>query len=140
MILAGESMKRNWKIILPCIAALIWILALLLLPGIRYRDESRYSRRVEEDFFSLGMERLNCTIEEPFPLNEGDTIDVSIVRISGELTISIGEKDLEPIYEGRNPQLTFFRVTVPEDGDYLISISGKQAQGSISFQINRAAE
>ena len=42
-------------------------------------------------------ERLNRTIAEPFPLHKGDTIDVRVVRISGELTISIGEKDREPI-------------------------------------------
>ena len=103
----------------------------------RREPSSRYSRRVEEDAFSLDMERLNCTIVEPFPLNKGDTIDVSIVRVSGELMISIGEKGTAPIYEGKAQELNYFRVTVPESGDYLLSVSGKQAEGSICFQINR---
>lgn len=114
-------------------------LALGILPRIWPSNDSRYSRKVEEDFFSLGMERLNCTIEEPFSLKEGDSIDVTVVRVSGELSISIGEKDREPIYEGKNPELSSFRVSIPEDGDYLLSVSGKQAEGSISFQIARTS-
>ena len=93
---------------------------------------------MEEDFFSPDMERLNCTIEEPCSLKEGDSVDVSIVRVSGELTISIGKKGFEPIYEGRNPELSSFRVTISENGDYYLSVSGKQAEGSISFQIDRS--
>ena len=130
-------MKRKWTFIGLCSAVLVLVLALGILPSIWLSNDSRYSRKVEEDFFSLGMERLNCTIEEPFPLHKGDTIDVSVVRVSGELMISIGEKGLEPIYEGKNPERISFRVTIPEDGDYLLSVYGKQAEGSISFQINR---
>lgn len=131
-------MKKTWAIIGICFAALLLVLALIILPGIRLSNSSRYSRRVEEDLFSLGMERLNCTMEEPFALNRGDTIDVHVVRVSGELMVSIGRKDREPIYEGRNPEMSAFRVTVPEDGDYLLTVTGKRAEGSISFQINRS--
>ena len=130
-------MKRKWAIGGLCSAALVLILLIGIVPGIWPSNGSRYSRRVEEDFFSLSMDRLNCTMEEPFSLHRGDTVDVRVVRISGELTISIGEKEREPVYEGRNPELRSFRVTIPEDGDYCLSVSGKQAEGSISFQINR---
>lgn len=130
-------MRRKWTIIGICSTALVLFLALGILPRIWPSNDSRYSRKVEEDVFSLGMERLNCTIAEPFPLHKGDAIDVRVTRISGELTISIGEKDREPIYEGKNTELSSFRVTVPEGGDYLLSVSGKQAKGSIFFQIKR---
>lgn len=133
-------MRRRWAILGLCFAALVVFLAKMLLPRLWSSDESRYSRKVEENLFSLGMERLNCTIAESFSLHEGDTIDVSVVRISGELSISIAQKDRKPIYEGKNPELDSFRITVPEDGDYLLSVSGKQAEGSISFQINRTED
>lgn len=134
-------MRRNRNLIWICSAALVLalLLALMILPGIRPSAESRYSRRMEEDFFSLGMEPLNCTVAESFSLQAGDTIDVSIVHISGELLLSVGQENRDPVYTGRNPELGSFLVTIPEDGDYLISVSGKQAEGSVSFQINRAA-
>lgn len=128
------TQKRNLLWIL-C-AVLVVLLTAMLLPWLLPTQESRYTRRVEEDFFSLGMEPLNCTIAEPFTLQKGDTIDVSVARVSGELEITIVQEHREPIYEGRNPQLGSFRVTVPEDGGYLLSVTGKQAQGNISFQIN----
>lgn len=130
------TQKRNLSWIL-C-AVLVVLLTAMLLPWLLPTQESRYTRRVEEDFFSLGMEPLNCTIAESFCLQKGDTIDVSVDRVSGELEITIGQELREPIYEGRNPQLGSFRVTVPEDGSYLLSVTGKQAQGNISFQINAA--
>lgn len=132
-------MKRKGTIIGICSAALVLFLALGILPRLWLSNDSRYSRKVEEDLFSLGMERLNCTIEEPFSLKEGDSIGVSVVRVSGQLTISIGRQGQEPIYEGKNPELSSFRVSIPEDGDYLLSVSGKQAEGRISFQIMRTS-
>ncbi|MGM9537669.1 MAG: hypothetical protein ACI3VN_04990 [Candidatus Onthomonas sp.] len=133
-------MRHNRNFIWICSDALVlvFLLTLMILPKIRPSAESKYSRKVEEDFFSLGMEQLNCTIAEPFSLQEGDTIDVSIVHLSGELLLSIGQENQEPIYTGRNPELGSFQVTIPEDGNYLISASGKHAEGSVSFQINRA--
>ncbi|MGM9662768.1 MAG: hypothetical protein ACI3WR_06715 [Oscillospiraceae bacterium] len=122
-----------------CFAALALFLLLALLAGTRPRDGSGYSRRVEEDLFSLGMERLSGTAAESFFLREGDAIRVSSVLLSGEFTLSIGQEGREPIYEGRAPGPGTFQVTVPEDGDYLLSVSGKRAEGSVSFQISRAA-
>ena len=131
-------MNRKWTIVGLCAAALVMFPALGFLPRILPSNGSRYSRKVEDDFFSPDMERLNRTIEKPFSLKEGDSVDVGIVRVSGELTISVGKKGFEPIYEGRNPELSSFRVTISEDGDYYLSVSGKHAEGSISFQIDRS--
>ena len=91
-----------------------------------------------ENLYSLELELLNDTLAETFPLLEGDAVEVSLTRLSGELTISIGQENREPVYEGRNPPLGSFRVTIPEDGDYIFSVGGKNAAGSVSFQINRS--
>lgn len=136
----GKNMKRNRIIIGLCVTALAVFLTLMVLPGALPSGGSRYSRQVEEDLFSLDTGRLNGTISEPFSLEEGDTIDVRIARISGDFSITIGRENRAPIYEGRNPELGFFRVTVPEDGEYCLSVSGKRAVGSISFHINRASD
>lgn len=120
-------------------AALALLLALLVLPELRQSGGSRYTRKVDENSFALGMEQLNGTIAESFSLRAGDTVEVGVVHVSGELVLSIGQENREAIYQGRNPVLNSFRVTVPEDGDYLFSMSGKRAEGSVSFQISRKA-
>ena len=90
-------MKKKWAIIGICSAALILFLAFGILLKISPSNGSRYSRKVEENFFSLEMEQLNCTVEEPFSLNKGDVIDVSIAHVSGELALIIGERARKPI-------------------------------------------
>ena len=112
----------------------------ILISWHHYNRQVDFRQEFIENFFSLDMERLNCTIREPFSLKKGDTIDVNMVQISGELSISIGQENQEPIYEGRNPELSSFRVTIPEDGNYSLSVSGKQAERSISFQINTSSD
>ena len=129
-------MRRKWNIVLICIAAVLLISALIVLPNAISRDGSVYSRRVEEALFLLEMESLNCTVEETFYLQKGDTIDVSAADISGELSCYIGRENNTSIYEGRSPMPGAFRVTVPEDGDYIISVTGRNAKGNISFRIN----
>lgn len=137
---AAQITKRNQKGIWIGFAALVFLLAGMTLLRVMPSNESRFSRKVEDNFFSLDMERLNCTIAEPFSLKKADTIDVNVVHISGELSISIGQENQKPIYEGRNPELSSFRVTIPEDGNYSLSVSGKQAKGSISLQINTTSD
>lgn len=132
-------MKQKHKAVWICSIAIVFCIAAIIITKTWSNDGSRYSRKVEDNLFSLSMEQLNCTIAEPFSLREGDTIDVSVAHISGELSISIGQENKEPVYIGRNPELGSFQITIPEDGDYLISVSGKHAEGSISFRINRTS-
>ncbi|MGN1370513.1 MAG: hypothetical protein ACI4WX_16695 [Aristaeellaceae bacterium] len=129
-------MKKK-RIILGLFAAgLLLLLAGLILPNLWNHDGSTYDRRAEKDFFSLEMKPLNSTLSEPYALHAGDTIQVEIDLRAGELSIFIGQEGKAPVYEGRNPDLTSFRVTIPEDGTYSLSVSGKQAKGSISFRIS----
>ena len=129
-------MKHKRNIVLICIAAVLFIFAMIISVNEISRDDSVYSRRVEEDLFLLEMESLNCTVEETFYLQKGDTIDVSAAGISGELSCYIGRENNTSIYEGRSPMPGAFRITVPEDGDYIISVTGRNAKGNISFRIN----
>lgn len=131
-------MKKKQIIIGLCAAGLLLLLATLILPNLWHPDGSTYDRMAEKDFFALEMKPLNTTLSEPYALHQGDTIQVEINRTAGELSISIGQEGQAPVYEGRNPDLTSFRVTIPEDGTYSLSVTGKQAKGSISFRISGA--
>lgn len=103
----------------------------------RTPEGSRYDRKVEKDSFSVNMKGLNSTLEESFSLVAGDTVDVSITISSGEVRLSVGKTDREPVYEGVNPEPNSFRISVHEDGDYIFSVSGNKAEGNISFKINK---
>lgn len=131
--------RSRKRVVLLCGVLLILGLALLIPTAIRSSGGSRYSRRVEADFFSLDMERLNCAVSEPFPLHKGDTVEIRVARVSGRISVSVGMENREPVYEGSNPPDSF-RITVPEDGTYFLTVSGKQAEGRVSFRINPGRE
>ena len=119
-------------------AIALLVLAVLFLP--RLFGGSTFSRQAEADFFAIEMKPLSSALEESYRLRRGDAIEVSLARTDGEVSITIGQKGQTPIYEGRNPALDSFLVTVPEDGDYIITVTGKAARGSITFRILRTTE
>ena len=133
-------MNRHQKIVCACVAAGILVAALALKPVLWPPRGSIYSSKADENSYSVGMEPLNSTLSHAFSLRKGDAIDVSVAHISGEVTITITQENQRPIYEGRNPDLGSFRVNIPEDGQYLLCVAGKQAEGSVSFAISPAAE
>lgn len=133
-------MSKRQTILCVCLAAGILVAALVLRPVLWSPRSSIYSSKVDGNSYSVGMEPLNSTLSQPFSLRKGDAIDVSVAHISGEVTITIGQENQRPIYEGRNPDLGSFRVNIPEDGQYLLCVSGKQAEGSVSFAVTPAAE
>ena len=99
--------------------------------------DSEFTRNVEEDRYSLGCKILNTTLIETYSLKEGDIITVAIDVIKGEFTICIGIKGEEPVYTGNGITCGDFQVNIPKTGDYEISVTGKKAEGSVSFTINR---
>lgn len=129
-------MNRKSRLLLA--AALALGLA-LLVPGVLHRLQSRFSRTLDADQFFLDMKPLNTTLTETFSLHAGDSVTVEISRLSGDLSLSIGQRNCAPIYEGRNPDLASFQVSIPEDGEYLFTLTGAHAQGSVSFRMNRTS-
>lgn len=71
-----------------------------------------------------------------FTLKAGDEIAVTIDRVDGRFDITIGQAGQKLIYTGNDVISGSFTVTVPEDGKYEISVSGKNAKGSVSFKID----
>lgn len=64
-------------------------------------------------------------------LDKNEEIQVEITRESGEIRLSIKDKDGTEIYSGNNPEINFFTLTVPDAGEYLIEITGKSANGEV---------
>lgn len=132
-------MKGRRKLAAVCMAAILLLCGTLLVMRI-VKPLLHYTCLVEEDLFSIGMEKMNGALTENFSLHAGDAIDVSVVRVDGEIGLRIAGMDGVPIYEGRNPMAESFRVGIPEDGDYAITVTGKQAEGSAAFQMVRSGE
>lgn len=130
-------MKRGWRITLYVMAAAFALMGILVLTGVRGPGVADTKVTLEDDLFSLGMSYMSGERSATFALSAGDAIDVTVVHISGELTLRIACGE-DAIYEGRDPEMGRFRVNIPADGEYTITVGGRRADGSISFRMVRA--
>lgn len=134
-------MKKSTRIAVICIEALLlvcllWVVALKLWPD----TESKCTVKAEKDLFSLVMESMNETRAATYSLTEGDAINVSVAPIAGTVDIFVTGSGGSIIYEGHNPEMEIFRVNITQTDTYTISVTGKKAEGSISFRIIRNEE
>lgn len=121
--------------VLLAVAAVAALLSGALRPG-----QSRYSRVVDKDRLHLDFDPLNCAISEPFSLSQGDAVEVSAACESGALRISIGQPGKAPVYEGDSAVCDAFAVNILDDGTYDFEVTGRNAVGSIDFQIHRVTD
>lgn len=134
-------MKRSTRIVAISgeallLICLLWVVALKLWPD----TESRCTVKIEDDHFSIGMESMNESRSESFQLEEGISVAVYVVHLAGELDIYITDSNGTAVYEGHNPEIGSFLVNISENDRYTMTIEGKRAKGSISFQILRNEE
>lgn len=83
---------------------------------------------------------MNESRSESFRLEEGISVAVYVVYLDGELDIYITDSNGTVVYEGHNPEIGGFLVNITEDDPYTMTVEGKRAKGSISFQILRNEE
>ena len=134
-------MKRSARIVVICSEALLLICLLVIVTLKLWSDtESRCTVKVEDDLFSIGMESMNESRSESFHLEEGMSVAVYVVHLDGELDIYITDSSGTIVYEGHNPEIGSFLVNIMEDDRYTMTVEGKRAKGSISFQILRNEE
>ena len=134
-------MKKSTRIAVICIEALLLICLLWVVVLKLWSDtESRCTVKVEDDLFSIGMESMNESRSESFQLEEGISVAVYVVHLDGELDIYIKDSSETVVYEGHNPEIGSFLVNITEDDRYTMTVEGKRAKGSISFQILRNEE
>lgn len=102
----------------------------------RNRDRnSRYTLREYENGFSIGAEYLNGTITQQQELHKGDVINGSLVLTEGNLQIEIGCEDEAPVFTKNAQNLESFQLEIEKDGNYVITCTGKNAEGSFHFEI-----
>lgn len=118
-------------------AAAAVIMLALTLPRIFGLTGSRFTKNVDEDSFTMTFYPLNGSQTETFALNAGDAVEVVFERTSGTLSALIGQPGKEPVYQGNDMASGSFSVIVPDDGAYEITVTGRRAEGSVSFQILR---
>lgn len=80
---------------------------------------------------------LNKTDSQNLIITKGDTIHTTIIVESGSLSFKIQKDDeLVPVYEGKDVSFSNeFDVEIEESGTYIVTVTGENAKGNVSFII-----
>ena len=85
------------------------------------------------DRWTVEYSTLNTTKIHEMELKAGTEMDVVLSNQAGELDLLVTDGQGNIIYEGNNVGAEIFSITIPADGNYHFSITGVEAQGSVSF-------
>ena len=124
-------MKRSHKAVWLVLSLLLLAGAAALLPR-SGREGFDGSRVKNPDAYLLDIRRMNGTDQHSLALRQGDCLQIRFETEKGSLTMEITGPDGSEVYSGNGRETTDFTVTVPESGLYTITVSARQAQGSIS--------
>lgn len=126
------NQKRDIVIVLGmAFAALLCLLISVKNP----RPDSRYFVMKESRELSYGCASLSCVLSEDYQLEEGENIEIVLVRHGGRFDIQVEEENGKMLYEGTNLDTGAIEITIPESAVYHLIVSGEKAQGSLAFQM-----
>ncbi len=96
------------------------------------------SRNADDNKFVLDFRVLNTSEYHNFELAEGDEIEVEIVLESGDISVTVQKGKDDLVYDGAEPLSGTFRIGIAEGGNYRVTVTGKQAEGSAEFHVIRS--
>lgn len=91
------------------------------------------SRIGNENQLIMEYSVLNGTDYQMMELQRDDWVEFTIVNESGKLDIILQKEDEDPIYQGADINTGYFRVGIEETGTYKVSVTGRNAKGSVSI-------
>ncbi|MGL6202453.1 MAG: hypothetical protein ACRC3H_26360 [Lachnospiraceae bacterium] len=110
----------------------VTVLVTLLLSSCIFTEFSG-SRTGNESQLIMEYSVLNKTDSQMLELQEDDSVEFTVISESGELDIILQKEEEDPIYEGTNIPTGDFQVGIEEAGTYKVSVTGKNAKGSVSI-------
>ncbi|MGY3765572.1 hypothetical protein ACWOAH_03340 [Vagococcus vulneris] len=107
---------------------------LVVLSSCTLRREFNGSRTGNDDQFIMSYDILNTKDSQELTFKKSEKIISDIDNKSGELTVEFLNKNEEILFKKNyNKDKDRFTFEVPKDGKYVISVTGKNAKGKVSF-------
>lgn len=93
------------------------------------------NHRDNPDGYDITLKDFNSTDTCKMTLQEGDVIQIEVVRQRGKMGLIVqGKLGSEP-YNGSTLETRTFTITIPNNDEYTFSITGANASGSIKIKV-----
>jgi hypothetical protein len=114
-------------------ALLVTALIVLLTAASCGKADFVGNEQANYDRWTVEYSTLNTTKTHEMELKAGTEMDVVLSNQTGALDVLVTDGEGNPLYKGNNMGAEIFSITIPADGNYHFSITGVEAQGSVSF-------
>lgn len=89
------------------------------------------SKSANENQLKMEYSTFTGTDNHTMTLQRGEKLSVEVVSEKGSIGLDIEKQGGDGIYLGTQLPTSSFSVSILEDGDYIVSVKGEKAQGSI---------
>ena len=92
------------------------------------------SKTGDADHFDVDFSILNSTCSHELEMKAGESLEVSVERKAGKISLLIQQGEDQPVYDGvltPSSKTDSFVVEIEKSGKYKISITGDEAEGHV---------
>ncbi len=107
--------------------------AAILLSAARKAPVFNGSRVKTADVYTLDIQEMNGTDSHTLTLQAGNVLHIELEPAQGELQLEIRSSGV-CLYSGNGSLCSAFDLTVPQDGEYTVSVAAKQAAGRVDVR------
>ena len=127
------------RIIFLAVLLILLFAAVIVVFWMQNRGKTNYSATKIEAGYQVDFSWWTGADRHTLLLEKGDVLAVEWSLERGQIGVAIGKPDQKPIYaandvSAKDTPETFFTVTVPEAGEYIIGVFGKNATANISIK------
>ena len=98
------------------------------------------SKTGDANHFDIEFEILNSSYSHNLEMKAGESIDVSVEKKAGNISVTIQKGDSDPVYRGSEMGTTNFQVGISEAGTYTLTVSGEKAKGHVVITRKEAVQ
>lgn len=140
MFRKSETAERSGRTVLGRRSLLIIAACILCAAGLRVAAPAprfQGSRIQNPDTCLLDIEKMTGTDLYTMELTAGDPLRIHFETVKGSMRLEIRDPDGATLYAGNGKDTKAFTVNIPKDGCYTISLTAKQARGSVHISAER---
>lgn len=125
-------MSRGMK--LCCLILKIVLLETVIFYVYQARDVFKGESVKTADVYILRFEEMTGSDRHVMSLAANDELAIVFDIVKGRADITIGAEGQESVYTGNDIDSCEFKLVVPDDGDYAVTVKAKHAAGTIDIR------
>lgn len=130
-------MSRQSKWIMGILAGFFLVVVLFADMWTKSTGWFKGDRQKNPDSYTLSITSMNGKDSHTIHASKGQKLVIQYNITSGGLSFTVGKKNQAPLYEEKQVKEAKMTFTIPENGDYIITVRARRAKGEFRAYISQ---